>query len=251
MKKSFGDDKQYNHNPDCRGDHDSPDEPLYGADADRSTADTAGLPSGREERQTSFSDQAGARVIPFYDGTKKYQSKTFVIFVAGLLIATAGMPVVSTISNFTKMNLSRIYPMIYFGLTIVLLILLLIVGPLMDYVHMKRVCTCRSTGKFAGYEERPVKVRSGKNTYRTFIGYYPRYLVNCNGKKQIRICTFYRRSPQTEPDKELCFNPDGGEVYDADDKKTVCILLIKAGIALAVTAVLITLLVPSVMSMMK
>lgn len=222
-----------------------------GTGVSNSTANTAGSPSYQEEQQITPPNTAGAEVIPFYDGTK-YQSKAIILFVALFFLAVVGAPVGSILlENDPSFNFDRMFPIIFFGMLILLFIFLLVVTPLMDYFYLKRVCTCRSTGKFVDYEKRPVRIKTGKHSYKTFTGYYPRFLVDCNGKKQIRTYTSYSRSPQEEPDKVLLFNPKGRELYEEGDKTILYGIMIKAGMALLIIVTLGSMIMPSVLAMFK
>ncbi len=196
-------------------------------------------------------DIDGAKVIPFTTSyRRKYNAITAVlslIVIAGIVIGPMYLTTVPPESlPFTG---EQIVLGAFFIAVTLLTIVDMIIVPVLRFRYIKSVCTYSDTGIFVDYEVH--KISSGRSGHHhQTTAYYPRYLVNCNGKRQIRTLLDYRLIPKdNEPDAELHFNPDGPEMYIVNDRGVRKERIARAIVGLIVFAIVLSVVGPTLITL--
>ena len=171
---------------------------------------------------------AGAEIIPLPKNYDQSRAITMLFVIFGLVVLLGGAPsfMIAAISYLHLDTGFWFSPFVMAGCLAAVIARVLVIRAL--YLRsVRKKCTCRSEAKFLDYDVRIIYKavgRSGRNRkpiYRKIEVYYPRFLVTCNGKKQIRTLPKYRRMRHSEPDTEVYFNPNGIGMYIPHDKVAI------------------------------
>ncbi len=200
--------------------------------------------AGIIDSQVDFKEMAEAQVIPLCkDFGQKYQRIGAIVCVIlvffGMLFSNlwansiSAQEATNSIGTFFKGT---------FVAVLLVTVVQMIILPILDYQYVNRVCTAKCMGKFVDYDIRTIRKRVSRYSYRTITVYHPRYLIYYNGRKQLRTLPAYRKEPRYDVEAVLCFNPDGGEMYNIDEYKGNREVLFKiiAGVAIIVVFLIIT-----------